>query len=214
MKPAPMVMVCVPGKEFSRLFLERWTLFLLHMREHYRMRVYFGYDPDIYTSRNKLLGIPEDYKNPKLFGGADYDYILFIDSDMVFDYFQFERLVKLDKPIASGLFMLTGGVYYSCATKFDKKTGESERLSVYEGQLKKKPFKVAWNGLAFTLIKKGVFEKIGYPYFRQEIYFTKSGQLRLMSEDVGFCERAKEAGFDIWVDPQVKVGHEKHWVFV
>ena len=178
------------------------------------MRVYFGYDPDIYTSRNQLLGKPADYDNPKPFDGLDYDYILFIDSDMVFNFHHFQRLIKLDKYIASGLFMMTGGLYYSCAVDYNMKTGESRKLPVYEAQMKKEPFTVSWNGLAFTLIKRGVFEELGYPWFRQRIYKTEDGQIRMMSEDVDFCLRAQEAGFKIWVDPLVKVGHEKHWVFV
>ena len=214
MKKPPMVMVCAPGREFSKTFLENWTLFVLEMQKHYRMRLYFGYDPDIYTSRNQLLGIPKDYDNPKPFNGDEYDYILFIDSDMVFNFYHFQRLIKHDKDIMSGLFMLTGGLYYSCAVDYNPETGDSRRLSAYEGQMKKDIFKVDWNGLAFTLIKKGVFEKIGYPWFKQIIYKTKDGSIRMMSEDVGFCMRAKQAGFDIWVDPMVKVGHEKHWIFV
>jgi hypothetical protein len=145
------------------------------------MRVYFGYDPDIYTSRNQLLGKPIDYNNPKPFNGDDYDYILFIDSDMVFNYFHLERLMSHDKDIMSGLFMLTGGLYYSCAIDYDSKTGDSRKLSAYEGQMKKDIFKVDWNGLAFTLIKKGVFEKIGYPWFKQTIYKIDDGSVRIMA---------------------------------
>ena len=28
-------------------------------------------------------------------------------------------------------------------------------------------------------------------------------------EDVSFCLDAKEAGFEIWCDPRIRVGHEK-----
>jgi hypothetical protein len=31
----------------------------------------------------------------------------------------------------------------------------------------------------------------------------------MTSEDVGFCLDAKAAGFDLWVHPKVRVGHEK-----
>jgi hypothetical protein len=31
----------------------------------------------------------------------------------------------------------------------------------------------------------------------------------LCSEDVAFCLDAKNAGFEIWVDPKCRVGHEK-----
>ena len=28
-------------------------------------------------------------------------------------------------------------------------------------------------------------------------------------DDVEFCLRAREAGHDIWVDPKIRIGHEK-----
>ena len=30
-----------------------------------------------------------------------------------------------------------------------------------------------------------------------------------VGEDVSFCLDAKEAGFEIWCDPRIRVGHEK-----
>ena len=31
-------------------------------------------------------------------------------------------------------------------------------------------------------------------------------------EDVAFCHMIKEKGFDIWIDPTIRVGHEKMMV--
>ena len=31
----------------------------------------------------------------------------------------------------------------------------------------------------------------------------------MCGEDVSFCLDAKEAGFEIWCDPRIRVGHEK-----
>jgi hypothetical protein len=37
-----------------------------------------------------------------------------------------------------------------------------------------------------------------------------SGEVQDMcGEDVSFCLDAKEAGFEIWCDPKIRVGHEK-----
>jgi len=47
------------------------------------------------------------------------------------------------------------------------------------------------------LVKTRVFGKLDKPYFR----FGKLG------EDFDFCQRAVNAGFDIWVDQDVPVGH-------
>ena len=65
-----------------------------------------------------------------------------------------------------------------------------------------------YNGMGFMLIKKGVFEKVKYPWFCQ--LKKQIGDLEdYCSEDVAFCHLAKEAGFKIYVDPEIIVGHEK-----
>jgi GT2 family glycosyltransferase len=47
-----------------------------------------------------------------------------------------------------------------------------------------------------------------YPWFRPE--FKKIGNaVDFTMEDVAFCLRAQEAGYKIYVDPLVRVGHEK-----
>ncbi len=60
--------------------------------------------------------------------------------------------------------------------------------------------------------KKGVFEHEGmpYPWFAPKMQVFESGEVQDMcGEDVSFCLDAKEAGFEIWCDPRVRVGHEK-----
>ncbi len=67
---------------------------------------------------------------------------------------------------------------------------------------------VEYNGMGFMLIKKGVFEKVEYPWFCQ--LKKQIGDLEdYCSEDVAFCHLARKAGFQIFIDPQLIVGHEK-----
>ena len=58
-----------------------------------------------------------------------------------------------------------------------------------------------------VLIKKGVFEKIEYPWFGPIIM-----GLDFCGEDVAFQVRAKDAGFESYVDTSIVVGHEKEVV--
>ena len=77
---------------------------------------------------------------------------------------------------------------------------------------RKKPFTVDYTGFGWLLIKKGVFEhnEIKYPWFAPKMQVFESGEVQDMcGEDVSFCLDAKEAGFEIWCDPRVRVGHEK-----
>jgi len=77
---------------------------------------------------------------------------------------------------------------------------------------RKKPFTVDYSGFGWLLIKKGVFEhkEMPYPWFAPKMQVFESGEVQDMcGEDVSFCLDAKEAGFEIWCDPRVRVGHEK-----
>ena len=77
---------------------------------------------------------------------------------------------------------------------------------------RKKPFTVDYAGFGWLLIKHGVFEhsEMKYPWFAPKMQVFESGEVQDMcGEDVSFCLDAKEAGFEIWCDPRIRVGHEK-----
>ena len=77
---------------------------------------------------------------------------------------------------------------------------------------RKKPFTVDYTGFGWLLIKNGVFEHEGmpYPWFAPKMQIFESGEVQDMcGEDVSFCLDAKEAGFEIWCDPRIRVGQEK-----
>jgi hypothetical protein len=69
----------------------------------------------------------------------------------------------------------------------------------------------AYTGFGFMLIKKGVFESMEYPWFRP-VMKQIGNAMDFCMEDVGFCLTARERGYKIFVDPQVRVGHEKRVV--
>ena len=77
-------------------------------------------------------------------------------------------------------------------------------------------FEVAYTGMGFMLVRKGVFEKVGYPWFRpiwENIPLDNGIIMKdFTSEDVGFCRTATEKGTKIFIDPSVIVGHEKSMV--
>tara|TARA_B100001996_G_scaffold399_1_gene414 strand:+ start:7280 stop:8179 length:900 start_codon:yes stop_codon:yes gene_type:complete len=79
-------------------------------------------------------------------------------------------------------------------------------------QKRRKPFTVDYTGFGWLLIKNGVFEhkEMPYPWFAPKMQVFDSGEVQDMcGEDVSFCLDAKEAGFEIWCDPRIRVGHEK-----
>jgi hypothetical protein len=53
-------------------------------------------------------------ENQKPFGGKlDYDYMMWIDSDIIFTPQQFQRLLDHNQDIVSGLYLMDGGNAYA-----------------------------------------------------------------------------------------------------
>ena len=67
---------------------------------------------------------------------------------------------------------------------------------------------VVYNGFGFVLVKKGVFEKLTYPWFKPEMIHVKGGDY-ILGEDIIVCRDLREKGVKIYVDPLCVVGHEK-----
>jgi GT2 family glycosyltransferase len=152
-------------------------------------------------------------KNQKPFNQEiDYDYIMWIDSDIIFNFKQFIRLLNYKKDICSGLYLMQGGRNFACVKNWDEeffsKNGHFQFLSPRDIQDEKSLLKVNYVGMGWMLVKKGVFESLEYPWFepiRKQIGDT----IDFTMEDVAFCHKAIEKGYEIFVDPKVIVGHEK-----
>jgi len=178
------------------------------------------YYPIVNASRCKCLGADVMRgKNQVPFGGKiKYDYLLWIDSDVIFTQKQFIELFNMNKDIASGWYAqpsvsADGSNFTPVTETAEEETfnqmGSFEFLTVKDMENKSKPFKADYIGFGWVLIKKGVFEKLEYPWFAPRMRYMENGVQDLCSEDVAFCIDAKNAGFEVWVDPKCRVGHEK-----
>jgi len=124
-------------------------------------------------------------------------HILFIDSDVLPRPNTLEKLLELDKDIVTGVYPMTTkrGLSWS-VTKDDDFMTEIDDLPT-------NPFKVKYCGFGVVLVKYSVFEAIEWPYWKNEFV---SGQI-VKGEDIYFCDKVREAGFDIWCEPKVKCSH-------
>ena len=83
---------------------------------------------------------------------------------------------------------------------------------VQRKDLKKKKgklFKVDYTGMGWMLVKKGVFESFTYPLFHPRVKKYPNGWEEFVWDDVEFCHRGRDNNYDIWVNPNIIVGHEK-----
>ena len=211
-----VVVFCVPGRVFSNNFLQSWSELIIWcnsnnitplLKNEYNSVVYYA--RNLCLSGDTLKGI-----NQKPFQGEiKYDYIMWIDSDMVFTPLDFKVLLDMDKPIASGMYKTEDKVNYATVIKMRKQ--DFIKNSTYEflnnDTLKILPdtFQVDYTGFGWILFKKGVLETLEYPWFRPYWYNYGKNVKEFTSEDVGICKTLKEKGHKIVVNKNLIIGHEK-----
>ena len=216
MKKRTTVVFCIPGNKFTDNFLRAWTnLFAWCINNNINPILSSNYDSNVYYARQKCLS-PDVLKgkHQKPFNGKlDYDYLMWIDSNMVFAPEQFKALLDMNKDIASGIYKMADQAQYATVEKYNtqeyKDNGKFTFLN--DELLANKPdtFPVEYTGFGWMLIKKGVIESMEYPWFRPEWMNFGNGIEDFTSEDVGFCINAKKKGYKIYVNKKVHIGHEK-----
>jgi len=216
------IIFALPGREFSGRFLQSWTeLIYACLQNDIQPIISQHYSPLLYYVRNMCLGgdnlrgvdqLPFD-------GKVDYDYIMWIDSDIVFSPQHFFKLLQHDKDIVSGLYMMSDNTHYATVETWDdeffKKHGSFQFLTRGAVKVKKGLFKADYTGFGWVLTKKGVFESLQYPWFQPMwTEYNINGKLvrDFTMEDVAFCRMIQEKGYNVWIDPSVIVGHEKMMV--
>jgi hypothetical protein len=211
---------CIPGRQFSGEFMMSFLELLSFISQNGGMfKVSLQYSSMVNYARCKCAGADVTQgKNQKPFNGMKYDYMMWIDSDIRFNNEMFQKLVEMDKDIASGWYAQpggasSGGFYTPVVEKMEdeyfKQHGTYQFLTTEELSKKTKSLTVDYIGFGWVLIKQGVFEKIEYPWFAPKLINIGEDIQDVCSEDVAFCHDAKNAGFQIWLDPTCRVGHEK-----
>ena len=133
----------------------------------------------------------------------DFDYVLYVDSDMVFDSEDLNRLLAHNADICTGLYVTRNGentnVAYSRVIKGRRFPARESKLIVdtrssgYD--------RVAACGFGFCLIRTEVIKCMLKRY--KSLFEPKWS----VGEDIAFCLRAQECGYEVYIDRDVKLGH-------
>lgn len=126
-----------------------------------------------------------------------YDYLFAVDHDMVFAKDTLKKLLSHDRDVVSGIY---------------RQRLEEQILEVYDFNYRNLPptiidgdlHEVGGVGFGCVLVKKHVLEAIGYPQF---VYHQALDHKHTISEDVDFCKKAREKGFQIWADTSIICDH-------
>ena len=221
------IVFCLPGRGVSYVYLKNFVQLCFDIVQcGASIQISQDYSSMVNFARCKCLGA-NVLRGPKQIpwdGKLDYDYQLWIDSDIVFNSEKFFQLFldanpegEKEREIVAGWYCTEDGRTTSVAhwleeDDFRSNGGVMNHETIESMSKRKKPFTVDYTGFGWLLIKKGVFEHEGlpYPWFAPKMQVFESGDVQDMcGEDVSFCLDAIEAGFKIWCDPRIRVGHEK-----
>lgn len=153
----------------------------------------------IYDARNKLAA--EAVK-------LEADYVMWFDSDMIFQADTLERLMKdLDdgKDIVSGLYFRRSAPFSPVA--FEKVNISSDVCDFkdYHGALTG-IHEVEGVGFGCVLMRSDIL----FECFSK--YGTCFSPIGAVGEDLSFCWRARELGYKIYLDADIKLGHVGHLI--
>lgn len=144
-------------------------------------------------------------------GGVDYDYVVFLDDDHTFPADAIYRLVSSGKDVCGALAYRrqtdqrdpTRADHQSCAFKWGKPDQEGTVLAFpLEGVEHTGLQRVDAIGFGMTAVRMDVFRGLAEKRMRPFFEFTQK-----FGEDIGFCAKAGEAGYEIWCDTDLVLGH-------
>lgn len=136
---------------------------------------------------------------------SDADWVLWLDSDMVFAPDTLQRMLKVckdnDIDFLTAVCFRRKPPYTPCLfdrlEKVDKGASYTALMSVPEGL-----FKVGGCGFAGVLMASDVLLSV-QSKFNGRMFDPMDG----FGEDVSFCWRARQCGYDIWCDSSIEFGH-------
>ena len=229
---------CLPGHPSSGIVSEQLLACLMNLTAAGKtVSTLKAYSASVYAVRNACLGQRGFRKDQLPFQGQyDYERLIWVDSDQIVTAEDVDRLVSHDKDIVAGWARqystgpIDGNNYANCGRwqlepRVPGKSPGRNEVSHYtvdfmtgfaneraEWDIKDVLLPVDYVGMAFMVVKPGVFEKIGFPWFSgYEFEWEENGvvMVNFMPEDADFCLKARAAGFTVWVDPMVKSPHQK-----
>lgn len=195
----------MPGQQYSGIFLQNWSQFVNYaVQFNVELIIVQKYLPCCFQVRNQILKAVEK---------LDYHYLLWIDSDILFTFDDFLKLLNKNVDFISGLYRLSDGKRFAAVKEFNydyyKENGNFEFLT--ENDLKEELVEITgYCGLGFALMKKEVIDALTYPWFEQ----IKLPNNELATEDLSFCQKIKKAGFKILLDSSCRIGHLKNAILI
>ena len=196
---------CVAYGDVDPTVLQSMFLWATHNGANYRddYRIYFSVasKKEQYRARNALVKQARE---------VNADVLLMVDDDQTPHHTLdcLKRFEMLKQPIAGGLYYQRGGAYHPVVMKEFKGLNNTRKYRFYHvSELPKKPGPVDVLGGGFNWIEMSVFDKIREYYWWPTPRYVSFVPDSMLGLDVHFCQKAREAGYECWLDPNIHVGH-------
>lgn len=145
----------------------------------------------VHTNRNEIV------KNALQ---SVVDYLMFVDSDIVFEPDAIEKLILHGKEIIGGIYHSRDEYKRIFAYEFrDGKLVEISDKNFSPKQLKE----VEAIATGFMLIDTKIFKKLSLPFF----FYGDPIKFPELSDDLYFCMNARTKGIKVWADPDIEIKH-------
>lgn len=145
----------------------------------------------------------------------EYDYVLYIDSDMVFQPDALLMALMHDDPVVTGLYYKRKGSHEPVLYKrVEMRTDDVEACAITETDVDGRDyFQVDGCGFGFCLIKTEVFKEV--LDYREKHHGARTAfePLPGMGEDLSFCYVLRELGIPIMCDTKIWLGHCGYYVY-
>lgn len=186
------LLIGIPSTDFLHVeFMKSLTNLILRLKDDkIDFKVHFESGTLVYVARDNIA---------RKAINEGYTHVLWLDSDMVFTDDLLDSLMFCGKPFVCGIFHSRRKGYHSALFK-NIELNSLERFEEYPSE----PFRVAGCGFAGVLIETHILRDVMH---RDGTCFLP---LKQYGEDLAFCKRAVEMGFEIWGEPTAVMGHVGH----
>lgn len=198
MNEEPKVLIAIPLMHYVDFQFFRS---ILGLKKVGKMEIGTEVDSLVYEARNRLVMYAVE---------KEFDYMLFIDSDMVFQPDLLDRLmadIKGGKEFVCGLAFkrrlpTSPVILKECNWEVSKEEGFKHHVEYFNDYPKDSLFQIAGCGFGCVLIKVSMILDMAQ-YFGMSPFTPLPG----LGEDYSFCWRAAQIGKKMWCDSSVKLGH-------
>ena len=212
MKQHVNVLIATPGRNMEAEYVKSLVQTISYLQSQGMTYLFLNEYSSMVSSAREATAMGDTYLDPfnnsPVRGQVTYDKIFWIDSDIGWEVTDFTKILESDKDIVSGLYfnekmvpMFSVSVE-DAATEIDRILKSNKEEEIFAA------------GFGFIAMKQGVFEKMQRPWFESlfERMVSEDGEKEVFipyGEDFAWCKKAQQTGFNIYLDPTVKLSHYK-----